>query len=666
MSASVRCAMGLVWPGRADFFWTVVMSISWGCRGRSGSGSVVDVAGAGGCVDAALPLDVAALAGDCGSDGTVAEVADAALAQRQDAAHADAHAAPAGHKHPGGLGRVEDRRRAVEVERGARGEAHGAAVAGLHAGGAELLGREGEPGGLVVGGQRVEQAGRTAGERRPLGQVGHEMGEVGDVEDAVLVVVARHQADGTRRVEGLEVADEDRVGVAGSDVHDHDVVVGAPGRPQHAVVGAGKEVAQHADDGRDPRPGGDHQELAALRRQHELARRLLEVHHRAGLGTVDEVVAHQAVRDGLHGDRDPAVATRTVGQGVGAPLAYAVDVDADAEVLARHVSGPVRAGADHDRGGVGGLRGDRIDPPAQGGAGAQRSEEVQEVGRQVGRGGSLSDPDQLVPEAGAPHGRLHSRAHVPNVADDGQIFLPSSRESRVQYCSLRTKPTSGVPMAPRGVPSTTQVQTVVGLDPVVAEALRTRLAEVADSAVLTIVDEVPSYAGAWSGRMGEVIRNAVQLALGGFLTLATRQDVDTPKAPAIEGAYQLGRGEARSGRTVEAFLAAYRIGARASWRDMSGVAVEAGVDAGQLARFAELVFAYIDELSAASVAGHTDELESSGRVRQRNLERLARALLTGAPADAINAAAERAGWEPPPALTAVVLQESQVSHALTA
>lgn len=221
-------------------------------------------------------------------------------------------------------------------------------------------------------------------------------------------------------------------------------------------------------------------------------------------------------------------------------------------------------------------------------------------------------------------------------------------------------------MATRPVRPATQIQTVVGLDPKVAAALRSHLAEVADSAVLAIVDEVPSYAGAWSGRMGEVIRNAVQLALGGFLTLATRQDADAPKAPAIEGAYQLGRGEARSGRTVEALLAAYRIGARASWRDMSGVAVEAGVDSGQLAKFAELVFAYIDELSAASVAGHTDELESSGRVRQRNLERLARALLTGAPADAVAAAAERADWEPPGALTALVLPESQVSHAVTA
>lgn len=222
-------------------------------------------------------------------------------------------------------------------------------------------------------------------------------------------------------------------------------------------------------------------------------------------------------------------------------------------------------------------------------------------------------------------------------------------------------------MATRDVRPATQIQAVVSLDPTVAEALRSRLAEVADRVVLTIIDEVPSYAGAFSGRMGEVIRNAVQLALGGFLTLATRQDGKAPpKAPAIEGAYQLGRGEARSGRTVEALLAAYRVGARTSWRDMADAAVEAGIGAEQLARFAELVFAYIDELSAASVAGHTDELESSGRVRQRNLERLARALLTGAPADAVGAAAERADWEPPGALTAVVLPESQVSHALTA
>ena len=55
---------------------------------------------------------------------------------------------------------------------------------------------------------------------------------------------------------------------------------------------------------------------------------------------------------------------------------------------------------------------------------------------------------------------------------------------------------------------------------------------------------------------------------------------------------------------------------------MSTTAVRNGIDGEVLVDFAELVFAYIDELSAASVAGHTDETETTGRVRQRLLERV--------------------------------------------
>jgi hypothetical protein len=167
--------------------------------------------------------------------------------------------------------------------------------------------------------------------------------------------------------------------------------------------------------------------------------------------------------------------------------------------------------------------------------------------------------------------------------------------------------------------------------------------------------------------MGETIRNAVQLALGGFLSLASGTpgaEPRTPAAPAVDGAYQLGRGEARSGRTTDALLAAYRIGARVSWREMSMYAVDAGLSAETLVSFAELVFAYIDELSAASVAGHTDELATTGRVRQRLLERLAHHLLVGSPAETVTSAAERAGWEQPETLTAVIVPGSQVRPVL--
>ena len=145
---------------------------------------------------------------------------------------------------------------------------------------------------------------------------------------------------------------------------------------------------------------------------------------------------------------------------------------------------------------------------------------------------------------------------------------------------------------------------------------------------------------------------------------AAGADASTPIQPALEGAYELGRGEARSGRSMDALLAAYRVGARVSWRHMSASAVRAGLTAEQLARFAELVFAYIDQLSASSVAGHSDELATSGRVRERYLERLADLLLAGSPPDDLAAAAERAGWAPPRTLTAVILPEAKVRGAL--
>ena len=93
----------------------------------------------------------------------------------------------------------------------------------------------------------------------------------------------------------------------------------------------------------------------------------------------------------------------------------------------------------------------------------------------------------------------------------------------------------------------------------VAAAMRAELPEVAERTVATIVVEVPSYADAFSGEMGRAIGGAVELALAGFLELATAPggaDASTPIRPALDGAYQLGRGEARGGRSMDALLAA--------------------------------------------------------------------------------------------------------------
>ena len=196
----------------------------------------------------------------------------------------------------------------------------------------------------------------------------------------------------------------------------------------------------------------------------------------------------------------------------------------------------------------------------------------------------------------------------------------------------------------------------------VAESLQAVLPRMAERTVSAVTAEVPSYARAFSGRMGQTIETAVRMALGAFLRLAVRSQDSDPTAtltPALDGAYELGRGEARQGRSMDALLSAYRVGARVAWRELSSTAVAAGLPAETVARFAELVFAFIDELSAASVAGHADELATTGRVRQRYLERLAKQLLAGETADELRASAERADWQPPETLTAVVVAETQ-------
>ncbi len=207
----------------------------------------------------------------------------------------------------------------------------------------------------------------------------------------------------------------------------------------------------------------------------------------------------------------------------------------------------------------------------------------------------------------------------------------------------------------------------LSLDQDVFERLRAVVPRVAAEAVETIMREVPSYARPFSDVMGVRIRTAVELALVNFLELArsgSGVDASEPIAPSTSAAYELGRGEARSGRSMDALQAAYRVGARVCWRGLSREAVANQVPAPTLGAFAELVFAYIDALSSASISGHADELATAGRARERYRERLAALLVGGAEEPDLVAAARRAEWHQPRTLTAVLLPEGQLRAVL--
>src|SRR3954465_11046199 len=156
-SSAERWAIGL-----SGFFCTAVTVVSrW---------SVVDVAGAGGGAHAGLDED--AVTGRRGGDLAVAQVAHGALAQRQHAAVADAHPAAARHEQARVLGGVQDRGRAVGLQRraGLR-ERHRAALAGHENRRAEALGVEplGDAGRLPVRLQRLQHPDRPTGPGGTLG-----------------------------------------------------------------------------------------------------------------------------------------------------------------------------------------------------------------------------------------------------------------------------------------------------------------------------------------------------------------------------------------------------------------------------------------------------------------------------------------------------------------
>src|SRR5690349_9564479 len=86
----------------------------------------------------------------------------------------------------------------------------------------------------------------------------------------------------------------------------------------------------------------------------------------------------------------------------------------------------------------------------------------------------------------------------------------------------------------------------LGLDlaPEIARALRDALPSVAEHTVAAVIVEVPAYTGALSGEMGTNISAAVEMALLGFLKLASRpghSDPGTPLGPALDTAYSLCR-----------------------------------------------------------------------------------------------------------------------------
>jgi hypothetical protein len=167
-----------------------------------------------------------------------------------------------------------------------------------------------------------------------------------------------------------------------------------------------------------------------------------------------------------------------------------------------------------------------------------------------------------------------------------------------------------------------------------------------------IRERVPAYHRPLRGRFGVGIRQGVEVALAQFVDLIAEPGLDRADRDAIYRA--LGAGEYSERRSLDALLSAYRLGARVSWRRVSGLAIDAGYDRRTLALLAEAVFAYIDEVSALSADGYAQAQSAAAGESERLRRHLAVLLLDPAASeDAVAVAAAQAGWEPPARLAAL-------------
>ena len=193
-----------------------------------------------------------------------------------------------------------------------------------------------------------------------------------------------------------------------------------------------------------------------------------------------------------------------------------------------------------------------------------------------------------------------------------------------------------------------------GLDPEALRALAPHLPALADEIMQAVSQDVPEYARPLEGAFGRGVRLGVEQALAQFVEMA--RSPGAGRAGGRNVYVALGRAELRAGRSLDALLAAYRVGARVAWRRLAEAGLQAGLSPETLVRLAESIFAYIDQLSAESAEGYAEEQAERAGDLERRRGQLIELLLQVPAADpgAIAAAAEAARWLLPSRLAVAV------------
>lgn len=189
----------------------------------------------------------------------------------------------------------------------------------------------------------------------------------------------------------------------------------------------------------------------------------------------------------------------------------------------------------------------------------------------------------------------------------------------------------------------------------VSDMLRPRMPGIVEAIIDAVPQLVPAYARPIEGRFGRGLRRGVAAALDRFLQLpGTRLPALSEESRQLVAG--LGSGEFRQGRSMDALLSAYRMGARVTFREMSRVSVEHHLGQSVVVDLGESILAYIDELSAVSAEAYAfEQSERAGAVDRRRTELLDLLLLGQADEAALRQKAALADWSLPPRMVVVTL-----------
>ncbi len=200
----------------------------------------------------------------------------------------------------------------------------------------------------------------------------------------------------------------------------------------------------------------------------------------------------------------------------------------------------------------------------------------------------------------------------------------------------------------------------------VVDVLRDLVPRTSKQVIRAIRAEIPEYGRPLTGDFGRAVQSGVDAALRRFLELVEHGEEDV-LGPSRTLYHDLGRGEFREGRTLDALLGAYRVGGLVAWQEIVPACEDAAVEPSTLYQLAAAIFAYIHELSAVSAQGFSAERAAVAGAAKAARQELVELLTIRPTADprAVRVAADRAGYRLPTRVALLVSRSGEPDRLAT-